>query len=398
MADWSYTPGGQVLKKTNFEKVLRPVEAAESLPPVCYVDEVLFEREMARGFRGGWVSVGRVDNLVVPGDYLALDVGGTPLVLLLDSSHQLRAFANTCRHRGMRLLPLGRGRCERIVCPFHAWTYGLDGALLTAPRMDGAVDFCNADYGLVAVPAASRAGFAFVNVDGAAAPIDTWLGDFEAVHRPWRLDDLITASSREFEVRCNWKIFLEVFNEYYHLQKVHPGTFSVYYASPDPLDKVAGNFSTQFGEHRGVSSTGKVDDGTQPLPPLPGLSGRNLLGTRYSWVYPNLTFAASIDAVWIFEAMPLAPALTRVNMTVCFPQASVEQPDFATKLSAYERRMEAGLAEDISVIETQQRGLSSSLARAGRYSPLYEPSVHAFHRWIAQLLSKPNDGCELGQK
>ena len=387
-----------MLNKTDFEKVLRPVETAESLPPVCYVDEVLFEREMARGFRGGWVSVGRLDNLVVPGDYLALDVGATPLLLLLDSSHQLRAFANTCRHRGMRLLPPGRGRCERIVCPFHAWTYGLDGALLTAPRMDGAVDFCNADYGLVAVPAASRAGFAFVNVDGAAAPIDAWLGDFEAVHRPWRLDDLITVSSREFEVRCNWKIFLEVFNEYYHLQKVHPGTFSVYYASPDPLDKVTGNFSTQFGEHRGVSSTGKVDDGTQPLPPLPGLSGRNLLGTRYSWVYPNLTFAASIAAVWIFEAMPLAPALTRVNMTVCFPQASVEQADFATKLSAYERRMEAGLAEDIPVIETQQQGLSSSLARAGRYSPLYEPSVHAFHRWIAQLLSKPDDGCEIGQR
>ena len=378
--------------------MLRPVETAESLPPVCYVDEVLFEREMARGFRGGWVSVGRLDNLVVPGDYLALDVGATPLLLLLDSSHQLRAFANTCRHRGMRLLPPGRGRCERIVCPCHAWTYGRDGALLTAPRMDGAVDFCNTDYGLVAVPAASRAGFAFVNVDGAAAPIDAWLGDFEAVHRPWRLDDLITASSREFEVRCNWKIFLEVFNEYYHLQKVHPGTFSVYYASPDPLDKVTGNFSTQFGEHRGVSSTGKVDDGTQPLPPLPGLSGRNLLGTRYSWVYPNLTFAASIDTVWIFEAMPLAPALTRVNMTVCFPQASVEQADFATKLSAYERRMEAGLAEDIPVIETQQQGLSSSLARAGRYSPLYEPSVHAFHRWIAQLLSKPDDGCEIGQR
>ena len=391
-------PGGQVLKKTNFEKVLRPVEAAESLPPVCYVDETLFEREMDQAFRGGWVSVGRLDDLVVPGDYLALDVGGTPLVLLLDSSSQLRAFANTCRHRGTQLLPPGRGRCERIVCPFHAWTYGLDGALLTAPRMDAAVDFCNADYGLVAVPAASRAGFAFVNVDGTAPPIDSWLGDFEAVHRPWRLGDLITASTREFEVRCNWKIFLEVFNEYYHLQKVHPRTFSVYYASPDPLDKVAGNFSTQFGEHRGVSSTGKMDDGTGPLPPLPGLSGRNLSGTRYSWVYPNLTFAASIDAVWIFEAMPLEPALTRVNMTVCFPQASVEQPDFATKLSAYERRMEAGLAEDIPVIETQQRGLSSSLARAGRYSPLYEPSVHAFHRWIAQLLSEPNDGYESGQR
>jgi phenylpropionate dioxygenase-like ring-hydroxylating dioxygenase large terminal subunit len=353
---------------------------------------------MDRGFRGGWVSVGRLDDLVIPGDYLALDVGGTPLVLLLDSSRQLRAFANTCRHRGTRLLPPGRGRCERIVCPFHAWTYGLDGVLLTAPRMDAAVDFCNADYGLVSVPVASRAGFAFVNVDGTASSIDTWLGDFEAVHRPWRLGDLITASTRALEVRCNWKIFLEVFNEYYHLQKVHPGTFSVYYASPDPLDKVAGNFSTQFGEHRGVSSTGKVDDGIGPLPPLPGLSGRNLLGTRYSWVYPNLTFAASVDALWIFEAMPLAPALTRVNMTVCFPQASVEQADFATKLGAYERRMEAGLAEDIPVIEMQQRGLSSSLARAGRYSPGYEPSVHAFHRWIAQLLSEPNDGDESGQR
>ena len=160
-----------MLKNTDFEKVLRPVEAAESLPPVCYVDEALFEREMDRGFRGGWVSVGRLDDLVVPGDYLALDVGGTPLVLLLDSSRQLRAFANTCRHRGTRLLPPGRGRCERIVCPFHAWTYGLDGVLLTAPRMDAAVDFCNADYGLVSVSVASRAGFAFVNVDGTAPSI-----------------------------------------------------------------------------------------------------------------------------------------------------------------------------------------------------------------------------------
>ena len=383
-----------MLNKTELEKVLRPVEAAETLPPACYVDEVLFEREMDRAFRGGWVCVGRLDALTVPGDYLALEVAGTPLVLLLDSTRRLRAFANTCRHRGMRLLPPGQGRCERIVCPFHAWTYGLDGALQTAPRMDAAVDFYKADYGLVSVPVESRAGFTFVNVDGTASPIDAWLGDFEAVHRPWQLGELITASTRELEVRCNWKIFLEVFNEYYHLQKVHPGTFSVYYASPDPLDKVAGNFSTQFGEHRGVSSTGKVDDGTEPLPPLPGLSGRNLVGTRYSWVYPNLTFAASIDAVWIFEAIPLAPALTRVNMTVCFPQASVDQADFAAKLSVYERRMEAGLAEDIPVIETQQRGISSSLARAGRYSPLYEPSVHAFHCWIAQLMSESNKSCE----
>ena len=375
------------MKKSEFGRLFRRIEEAESLPPRFYTDPGIFNEEMRLAFQAGWVSVGRAEALPEPGDYLSLETGTTPVVLVRDQDGQLRAFGNSCRHRGMRLLEPGRGHCKRIVCPFHAWTYGLDGELRSAPRMGDAVGFCRADYGLVSIPLACRAGFVFINIDGNAPPIDEWLGEFEALHRPWQIAGLETGATREFEVGCNWKSFLEVFNEYYHLQKVHPGTFSIYYAPPDAPETVRGNFSTQFGGHQDVSSAGRLDDGTPPLPPMPGLSGRELAGTRYTWVYPNLTFAASVDALWALEAVPLSPSSTRATLTLCFPSESTGRRDFPEQLEKYLKRMEAGLAEDIPVLEGQQQGLSSSLARPGRFSPRLEPSVHAFQCWIASTLT-----------
>ena len=152
------------MKKSEFGRLFRRIEEAESLPPRFYTDPGIFNEEMRLAFQGGWVSVGRAEALPEPGDYLSLETGTTPVVLVRDQDGQLRAFGNSCRHRGMRLLEPGRGHCKRIVCPFHAWTYGLDGELRSAPRMGDAVGFSRADYGLVSIPLACRAGFVFINI------------------------------------------------------------------------------------------------------------------------------------------------------------------------------------------------------------------------------------------
>lgn len=372
---------GESLDREAFEPVLRAPPRAESLPPWCYTSRDFLEVERARVFRSAWASLGRSDRLESPGDYAALDLVGVPLLLLRGKAGELRAFANSCRHRGTKLLE-GSGRCRRVTCPFHGWVFGLDGALVHAPAMERAEGFEPGDYGLVPLRLEERDGFAFVNLDATAAPIDAWLGDFSRFHAPWRLGEMASARRREFEVACNWKLFLEVFNEYYHLKAVHPRSIGGIYHAPDEPEELEGQFVTQFGSHD--ASSGLLEaDRAKAFPAIPGLEGRNREGTRYSWVFPNLTFAASSEAIWVYEVSPLAPDRTWVGMTCAFPRATFELDDFAERAAAYFERLDVAIAEDIAVLEQQQAGLASPLARPGRFSHL-EPNVARFERWLAE--------------
>ncbi len=372
---------GEILDRREFERVLRPPSRAESLPAWCYTSQDFLDRELTRVFRPAWASLGRADRLAAPGDYAALELAGVPLLLLRDNSGDLRAFANSCRHRGTKLLE-GRGRCRTVTCPFHGWVYGLDGALVHATDMERAEGFERGDYGLLALRLEERDGFVFVNLDGTAPALDAWLGEFSRFHAPWRLGDMASARRREFEVTCNWKLFLEVFNEYYHLKAVHPRSIGGIYHEPDDPEELSGQFVTQFGSHDGSSGLLEADR-AMAFPMIAGLEGRNRNGTRYSWVFPNLTFAASSEAIWVYEVSPLAPDRTWVGMTCAFPRATCERADFAERSAAYFERLDVAIAEDIAVLEQQQAGLASPLARPGRFSRL-EPNVARFERWLAE--------------
>jgi phenylpropionate dioxygenase-like ring-hydroxylating dioxygenase large terminal subunit len=372
---------GETLDRRDFERVLRPPSRAESLPVWCYTSQDFLDRELARVFRSAWASFGRADRLAAPGDYAALEIAGVPLLLLRDKSGELRAFANSCRHRGTKLIE-GRGHCRTVTCPFHGWVYGLDGALVHAPAMERAEGFERSDYGLLPLRLEERDGFGFVNLDGAAPALDDWLGEFPRFHAPWRLGEMASARRREFEVACNWKLFLEVFNEYYHLKVVHPRSIGGIYHEPDEPEELDGQFITQFGSHD--DSSGLLEaDRAMAFPMIAGLEGRNRSGTRYSWVFPNLTFAASSEAIWVYDVTPLAPDRTRVGMTCAFPRATGERDDFAGRSAAYFERLDVAIAEDIAVLERQQAGLDSPLARPGRFSHL-EPNVARFERWLAE--------------
>jgi phenylpropionate dioxygenase-like ring-hydroxylating dioxygenase large terminal subunit len=373
-----------IAERRHFDEVLLPLENRRSLPPWCYSDPAFLDAEIRRVFRRAWVGIGRVDRLAASGDFAAFDLAGAPVILLRDGDGQLRAFANSCRHRGTLLLK-GEGNCRAIRCPFHGWSYGLDGALLGAPQMDSEPGFDKASHGLVPVRLAEMEGFLFVTLDDALEELADWLGDFPDRHAPWSLADMVTGRRREFEVACNWKLFLEVFNEYYHLRYVHPGTIGGIYHDPDDPDATRGHYVTQFGIHDGVSGL-LADSHDKALPPMAGLAGRNRDGTRYSWMFPNMTFAVARDAMWIYEAHPLAPDRTRVALTVCFPQAAVALPDFGERAAAYYERVDVAIAEDIAVLELQQAGLTSPLARSGPFCRL-EPNVGAFEAWLAERVS-----------
>lgn len=364
--------------------VNHPIATSPSLPPEVYTTAEVAAEENTRIFRKHWIGVGRADRIKGPGDFEAVDIAGVPVILVRDRDGVLHAHANTCRHRGAPL-KFGTGHCKRLVCPFHAWTYALDGALIGAPNMDKTADFNKADYPLISFRAEERDGFTFVCMDDTTPDIDTWLGDFPQIHQPWNLSGHISTYRTEFEVACNWKTFLEVFNEYYHLPYVHPDSIDSVYKIPEPADDVEGAFTTQFGETEGTGGL-LEDQQDAALPMNPSLDGRNRRGTRYTWIYPNMTFAASTEGTWIYETLPIAPDRCRVGMTVTFPEETTQTDEFEEKAAIYVSRMHAAVDEDIPMLEQQQIGLTSPFAKPGRFCEALEPSVANFACWYAEQM------------
>ena len=361
------------------------IAAASTLPPACYTGTEVLAAETSGLLRRSWLGIGRADEWCEAGDYSTFELAGAPVIVLRDETGDLRAFANTCRHRGTRLLE-GRGHATRIRCPFHGWTYGLDGSLRGATRMGATKGFRRADMGLVEFRTAERGGFAFVTLSDEAPGIDEWLGAFDTLHAPWRPGELVTTRRREIEVACNWKLFLEVFNESYHLEYVHAATFGGIYLEPELPDAVGGCVQTSFSPTAGTGGL-KADEQKHVLPAMPNLSARELAGTRYTWIFPALTFAAGSEALWAYGARPLGPARCRVTQWVCFPRETVGSPGFEAKAERYYARMDEALAEDISVLERQQLGMDSPFARAGRWSDL-EHGAAAFAAWYAERMAQ----------
>ena len=359
----------------------RDAAHAQSLPPAAYVNDAFAKLEQDRIFRGSWFGIGRSDRFATEGDFETLDVAGQSIIVLRDREGVLRAFSNSCRHRGARLLE-GAGNCRGIRCPFHAWAYKLDGSLAGAPHMEDASDFDRSAHGLVAYRAEERLGFAFLCLDQHAPDLDETLGDFAALHAPWPIEALVTTRRRSQVVDCNWKAFLEVFNEYYHLPFVHRDSINDVYKTPEPGDVVTGAYASQFGSTEG---TGSQLQGAQmtPLPMMPGMKGREAAGVRYTWVFPNMAFAACVDAFWIYEAYPMGPNQCLVFQTSCFPAETIARPEFQAQLAAFYHRLDAALAEDVPALINQHRGLSSPDARPGRFQPRLEPNVAAFANWYA---------------
>ncbi len=369
--------------RRQLSEVSADIDRSPGIPPACYADPALLEPERKGVFRSGWIAIGLASGWPEPGDYSALTIDAVPTIVIRDKQSRLRSFANSCRHRGSTLLE-GSGNCSRIKCPFHWWTYGLDGRLKVYPRMENARDFVPDSYGLVEFPLVERDGLVLVSLADKPPPIDDWLGDFDRFHAPWRLSGMLPTRVREFEVDCNWKTFIEVFNEYYHLPAVHPDSINWNYPEPDPMDEVSGAYATQFGATEGAAALlSETQD--QALPVGEGLQGRLRCGTRYTWIFPNLTFAASQDSLWMYQAFPLDADRSHIVQTVAFPAGSVALADFESRAQHYYARIDAALEEDLPFLERQQRGLNSAFARPGRFAAL-EPSVARFAHWYAQRL------------
>ena len=352
-----------------------------SLPFECYWEDSVFILEQKLIFANQWLGLGRADRLELPGEYEVFELCGQTLLLIRDQDKILRLYANTCRHRGTKLLD-GTGQCQSISCPFHGWTYALDGSLKFAKTMSENPNFDFSDYSLIEYDLKEVQGFLFAFLGNQPTDLNTQLGDFSELHQPWSLNELITTRREVFEVQCNWKAFLDVFNEYYHLNNVHRTSIYNLYCKPEESDKTTGDYASQFGLTAG---TGALLEAQQlnALPKMANLDEPWSLGARYSWVFPNMTFAAGQEAIWVYEANPITSERCQVKQSICFPKNTTELPDFKEKSQAYYQRLDDALDEDIAALENQQKGLHNSPSLQGQFSTLMDANVATFAQWYA---------------
>ncbi len=368
----------------HYAEVRRPIARAAHLPPWSYTSAAFFAREIDRVFSKTWNFIGRADRIANPGDYFTVEVGGAPLVILRVLENHLRAFANTCRHRGARLLN-GQGRCTgAIVCPYHSWSYSLDGRLIGTPGMKGLQDFHPADYPLVSARLEIWEGFLFVSLDPDCESLASYLGELPDKLHSYGFADMICTRRKTYDVACNWKLLIENSMEDYHTATVHHGSIG---AQTLEMERGIGNWET--GYYKTEKSIATLPGETAALPWIKSLDAKTAGGTYFVLIYPCTTLACNQDGMFWLELYPRGPARTEVVIGHAFPRSTVERPDFATLVEKYYHRADLSIPEDNRISEEQQRGLDSPLARPGRVS-LYEPAVHTLANWLLDHMLLPS--------
>jgi len=356
----------------------KPLLEASALPAECYTDAEFFRAEIAHIHRRNWLFAGRADELTSPGDYRAIETVGGPVIVLRDRTGGLRAFANCCRHRGSLLLE-GSGNVRAIACPYHGWGYRLDGTLMAAPDMERTIGFEKAEHGLAPIRLATWQGFIFLNFDDGAPDLLTHLGDLPELLGSYRFDEMICTWRQEIECRCNWKLLVENALESYHTGLVHAATVG---AQRSVTPATSGEWLTL--QVLSETSIAVLSDGP-PFPPIAGLSAAARRGTYFTMILPTTQFACAQDCMWWLAMRPLAPDRTVLSLGGCFPRTTAALPDFAAHAALYYDRWARVAAEDVGILEKQQRGLASCRYRPGRLS-WRDDLVHAVHDWVMARL------------
>jgi len=366
-----------------------------TLPSQWYIDPAHHRRELASIWYRRWLCVGREDELPAPRDFAVAGIGDQSVLLVRDQDGGLRAFHNTCRHRGSRLCDEERGRLRgaAIVCPYHGWTYGLDGSLRGARYQIESPAFRREEHSLHPVAVDCWGGFLFVNLQGEAAPpLLSELGEAPGALGAWPLASLRVGHREVLELACNWKVFWENFSECFHCPGVHPELsrlVPIYGRGLlDPADEGAPP-SEKEAERPGPLAPGAVTwtlDGRSELPPLPGLGeAERRRGQVFGVSWPSTFVVAHVDYVRSVRLRPIGPERTELVVEWLFDPALLARGDLdLERIVALGRLV---VEQDSRACERNQQGLHSLAHRQGVLVP-QEYGVFAFQQWVREQLGE----------
>ena len=344
---------------------------ASTLPAFAYTDDAILSAERTKIFRRTWQPIGHAADVAAPATYITGEVDGAPIVVTRDVHGTLRGFYNVCRHRAGPVA-IGKGARRSLTCKYHGWTYGLDGALTTSPELGEVVGFDRACNGLRPVLCETWGPIVFVNLDLEAEPLTSVLGAIPSESARYKLDTMRLVARKDYEIRCNWKTYVDNFLEGYHLPTVHPGLFK-------ELDYAAYRVET----HRLYSAQ------IAPIRPAPrgrasrqySPTGEGELEALYYWVFPNWMLNIYPDNMSLNIVLPLGVDRT-ITVFEWFRHEGASE-EAIQRTVAFSDGIQI---EDIEICEAVQRGLASGAYDVGRFSALRENGVHHFQSLVHEHL------------
>ncbi|MGI5532352.1 aromatic ring-hydroxylating oxygenase subunit alpha [Streptomyces syringium] len=382
-----------------------PLERGETLPPAAYTSPEMYTHETERIFGREWLCVARAEEIPEPGSYLRLDVLGVPLVITRDEEGELHALSRVCRHRFMDILPPEttpeHGSLKRLTCPYHTWTYRLNGQY--AGRLAGAplmrqVEFDSASCRLPAHSVEVWNGFVLLNLDPGAPSPAPELAGLDHVLRDHGLEDWVSVETRNWrDIPANWKVAVENGSENYHHMGTHAATLEPLVPGRDTrVDACEGRWFTMFTPYSADAVAAAAAEGTAPrdAPERDGGAGpangpgdgQDPPGMLIAGIFPQSVLAVVPDsAVWI-RWMPTGPTTHDTRITVMVPPDAPRPPDSDAYLVRLREQITLIQEEDLVAIRGVQRGLASDPAPSGgRFSHLERP-LWQFQRYLADRL------------
>lgn len=365
---------GSLFSAETYRSLRKPLHQASGLAPDCYQSAEFYQREIERIFQRHWQFVGRVEELAQAGSYFCHDGPAGSVIIMRTGDDEIRAFANSCRHRGARLLH-GSGECRRIVCPYHSWCYRHDGELVAAPGMEAAENFDLADFPLLELALECWGGFIFIHFQQQPPALADHLGNMPGMFDGHRGGDMQLVGKLEFDIHSNWKLLAENALEAYHTGSVHRETLG---AQDSRALETRGGWTGLLVEDEHSVATLPGDD--KPFPHIEGLGAEAASGAYFTLLYPSTQFVFAQDCLWWLAFRPLAVNRTQLTIGACFPRATIARAGFHEQVKPYFARWREATAEDNAICEQQQLG--QACARPpGRFAAS-EFAVHAFDNWV----------------
>lgn len=382
----------EILGRDAIQALRRPIERARGLPPAAYTGSDFFELEQKKLFPRNWISIGFAHEVAEPGDAAPMTAAGVPVIVVRDRTGQIRVFHNVCTHRASIILKEPARGCKTLQCPYHCWTFGLDGKLIATPYWDGTKDAAGADLdrdrlGLEPVRAAVWNGAIFVNLDGKAPPFAEYIRPLDAYWSRYDLSQLEPGPTRSWETKANWKLYFDNF-ENFHEQWVHAGII------PMRLDK---RKATKWyeevwdGSYFGLVNPTAAwqDDMQHDLPLIPGQDPRvktNASNAYVIGVFPNTSMALKTNHTMLTVWTPVAPDCVRSKVTWFFHGDAATDAAHTKNRQGVIDRWITVRSQDLGIFEGQQIARASPVAERTIFAPFWEQLVWRFQNRIIDEL------------
>ena len=375
-----------VLSPQVIESLNQPTPTAVCLPNAAYTSEDFFAYEREVIFQRQWVFAAVGSQIPNRGDVLPVNVAGWPVLLVRNRSGQVKAFHNVCRHRGLQLVSNPQNGCPMLVCPYHSWTYTLDGDLKKTPHFGGhdvhtAPNLDTREYGLNAIRCDMWNDLVFLDFSGEAGSLSERMAPLSQRWQDYDFSVLRHGGSETFDPDTNWKLAIENFVESYHLPWTHPG-LNRYSRMQDHFNMVESGYIGQGSRAYNAEAAGHPD-----LPLFPGLPAARETVSEYPFIMPNLMLGIHASYLFVFAVLPLGAGKTHEVFHFYFVGDEAMTDELAEQRQQVMHGWKSINWEDITMIEGMQRGRASPGYRDGRFSPYHEVTTHEFQRRYANCFA-----------